>query len=91
MEAMAMGTPVIGTRIRGTNELLDGGAGLLVEVGDVEALAAAMTLVIAEPATAQACVRRARARVSRYTLGRVIALHDEMYQDLLDRPPRKVS
>ena len=83
MEAMAMGTPVIGTRIRGSNELLAGGAGLLVDVGDVDGLAAAMRLVVDDPAAAQACVERARRRIARYALPRVIRLHEEMYQDLL--------
>jgi glycosyltransferase involved in cell wall biosynthesis len=83
MEAMAMGTPVIGTRIRGTSELLAGGAGQLVDVGDVDALAAAMRLMVDDPAAAQACVERAHSRISRYALPRVVRLHQEMYQDLL--------
>jgi glycosyltransferase involved in cell wall biosynthesis len=85
MEAMAMQTPVVGTRIRGTNELLSGGAGLLVDVGDVEGLAAAMRLVADDPAAARARADRAHSRISRYALPRVIRLHQEMYQDLLGR------
>jgi glycosyltransferase involved in cell wall biosynthesis len=88
MEAMAMETPVIGTRIRGTNELLSGGAGLLVHVGDVEGLAAAMRLVVDDPDAARALVDRAHSRISRYALPRVIRLHQEMYQDLLGHRPK---
>jgi glycosyltransferase involved in cell wall biosynthesis len=91
MEAMAMGTPVIGTRIRGTGELLSGGAGALVDVMDVEALAAAMRQVVREPDTAKAWAARAQARVSRYAIERVVTLHDDLYQDLLDSPPRRSS
>ena len=39
MEAMSLGTPVIGTDIRGTRDLLEDGHGLLVPPRDVEALA----------------------------------------------------
>lgn len=83
MEAMAMGTAVIGTRIRGTGELLSDGAGLLVDVGDVDGLADAMQLVATDPVATQTLVDRARRRISRYALPRVIELHQEMYQDLL--------
>ena len=85
MEAMAMGTPAIGTRIRGTSELLSGGAGLLVDVGDVDALADALRLVVDQPAAARACVDVALKRISRYALPKVIRLHEEMYGDLLGR------
>jgi glycosyltransferase involved in cell wall biosynthesis len=43
LEAMAMGKAVIGTRVDGTREVLqDGENGLVVEPGDVGALAAAI-------------------------------------------------
>ena len=42
MEAMCLGTPVIGSDIRGTQDLLRDDAGLLFPVGDVEALTTAM-------------------------------------------------
>ena len=83
MESMAMGTPVIGTRIRGTSELLADGAGLLVEVGDVDGLADAMRRIVDDPLVAPACVEQARRRIPRYALPRVIELHQEMYEGLL--------
>lgn len=50
LEAMAMGLPVVATNIRGSREVvLDGVTGLLVEVGDVEALGAALVGLLAEP------------------------------------------
>jgi len=55
MEAMASGLPVVTTRIAGIPELVEHGvSGLLVPPGDVEALAAALTGLLADPA------RRAR-------------------------------
>ncbi|MFH1755308.1 MAG: glycosyltransferase family 4 protein [Candidatus Latescibacterota bacterium] len=47
MEAMAMELPVVATNIRGSREAVrDGLSGLLVEVGDVEGLAAAITSLL---------------------------------------------
>lgn len=42
LEAMSLGVPVVGTAHGGTSEILAGGAGLLVEPGDVEALVVAL-------------------------------------------------
>ncbi|MCX7593495.1 MAG: glycosyltransferase, partial [Fischerella sp.] len=45
MESLCMGTPAIGTEIRGTKDLLEGGCGILVKVGDVEGFTRAMSWV----------------------------------------------
>jgi colanic acid/amylovoran biosynthesis glycosyltransferase len=50
MEAMAAGVPVIATNSGGTAELVGGGAGLLVPVGDRPALTEALSNVIADDA-----------------------------------------
>jgi glycosyltransferase involved in cell wall biosynthesis len=50
-EAMAMGVPVVSTRISGIPELVDDGVhGLLVQSRDAEALAAALERVLVDPA-----------------------------------------
>jgi len=90
LEAMAMGTPVIGSRIRGTTELLEGGCGFLFELGDVDALAAAMRQAIEEPAVAKSMAAAARLRVERYALPRVIEMHQQMYEALLRPSPDEV-
>jgi glycosyltransferase involved in cell wall biosynthesis len=83
LEAMAAGTPVIGCRIRGTSELLEGGCGLLFEPGDVEGLTAAMRSVLDDGFEAEARARLARERVEAYALPRVLELHEELYERLL--------
>jgi glycosyltransferase involved in cell wall biosynthesis len=83
LEAMAMGLPVVGTRVRGTAELLDGGCGALVEVGDVKGLAAAIRGVLADPAAAAAAARRALERVRAHDERVVIRLHEELYDEAL--------
>ena len=50
LEAMAMGVPVVATRVTGTREAVrHGETGLLVELGDVAGLAAALALLIGHP------------------------------------------
>lgn len=53
LEAMACGTPVVSTELGGIPEMLDSGrSGLLVPVGDVAALRAAVTAVLEDEALA---------------------------------------
>jgi len=55
LEAMTACTPVIATRVGGTPEVIrDGTTGILVAPDDPDAMAAAISSVIAEPARAQA-------------------------------------
>jgi glycosyltransferase involved in cell wall biosynthesis len=66
-DAMALGRPVVSTRVSMIPEILDG-CGLLVEPGDVAALAVAITRLVDHPAEAQALGARARERcVQRYS------------------------
>ncbi len=96
LEAMSMGLPVVGTRVRGTTELLEDGCGTLVEVGDVEALAAGVRRMLSDPGEAAEVARRARERVAAHDERIVIRLHEELYADALAaraalRSPRSAS
>jgi glycosyltransferase involved in cell wall biosynthesis len=91
LEAMALGVPVIGADIRGIRDLIDGGAGMLAPVGDDERLAQALASMLAHPEAAQAMARRARAAVDAYELGRVIALHDQLYARALQATPALIE
>jgi glycosyltransferase involved in cell wall biosynthesis len=67
LEAMATGLPVIGTRISGMGEaVLHGETGLLVPGGDSNALADALTKMIADPTRWESLGRAGRARVESY-------------------------
>jgi len=67
VEALAVGTPVIATRAGGVEEVVrDGENGLLVEPGDVDALAAAIGRFVSEPALADALRAHAAASVAGY-------------------------
>lgn len=67
LDAMALGTPVVATRAGGIPEMLDGGAGLLVNPEDPAALADAVLRVINSPETAEALRERATARLEQFT------------------------
>lgn len=61
-EAMALGTPVIASRIAGIPEALDDGCGVLVPPGDVPALADAIDQLLSDPARRGDVAHRARHR-----------------------------
>jgi glycosyltransferase involved in cell wall biosynthesis len=83
LEAMSMGLPVVATRVRGSSELLEGGCGTLVEVGDVDGLAAGIRRMLSDPGAAAEVARRARERVAAHDERVVISLHEELYADAL--------
>ncbi len=91
LEAMAMGLPVVGSRIRGTEELLEGGCGWLYEVGDTQALSASLRSVLRDASTAAVMARRARKRVARYDVRNVIRLHADLYAEALGAPRAETS
>lgn len=64
MEALALGRPVIASRIAGTPELVDESCGWLIPAGDVEAIADAMIAALtAQPALLDDMGQKGRARV----------------------------
>jgi glycosyltransferase involved in cell wall biosynthesis len=87
LESMSMGIPVIGTRSRGLEELLEDDCGLLVPVRDPAALAAAMDRIVRAPELARGLVTRARERIlSRYSLDHILACHETLYDEALRGP-----
>jgi glycosyltransferase involved in cell wall biosynthesis len=83
LESLALGTPTIGTKIRGTQDLLEGGCGLLVDVGDVDALTDAMAWVLDRSEEAAQMSKLGEERISTYNLDVIIKLHEELYTEAL--------
>jgi glycosyltransferase involved in cell wall biosynthesis len=83
MESLALGLPTIGTKIRGTQDLLSDDCGLLVELGDVDGIAQAMAELIDRPERAQELSQRGRERIAAYDLQVIIKLHEQLYQEAL--------
>jgi glycosyltransferase involved in cell wall biosynthesis len=82
-EAMAAGLPVVASDVGGIPEVVrHGDTGLLVPPGDVDALAAALDRVTAEPALRSRLAAGARARSADYgwpaLAGRVAAVYDRV-------------
>jgi hypothetical protein len=74
LEAMALGKPVITTRVLGSEDYVEDGVnGLLVEPGDAEQLRAAIEKVLADPELEDRLARNALATVlERHTLDRYV-------------------
>lgn len=85
MESLCLEVPVIGTNIRGVQDLLKGGCGLLVKVGDVEGLALAMAWMLDHPEEAREMGRRGRKHMVGYDLRHILRLHEELYAEVVRR------
>lgn len=76
LEAMALGTPVVSTRVSGVPEMVDDGtSGLLVAERDPAALARALSAVLSEPDRSARLADAARERVEeRFSLTRNVGV-----------------
>jgi glycosyltransferase involved in cell wall biosynthesis len=88
LESLAMGTPVIGSRIRGISELIGNDGGIVVEPDDVEGMAAAMH-ALARSGQGPGLPASVAERMREYSLTNLLELHEHLYCDLLDEAPRR--
>jgi glycosyltransferase involved in cell wall biosynthesis len=87
LEAMACGIPVIATRSGGPEEILEGGAGILVPTDDPEAIAQAVEEVTSSKALADALTAKALKRVQQqYSLGRMFSQYEALIERLIRTP-----
>lgn len=85
LEAMALEVPVVATRIAGIPRLLDEGSnGLLVEPGDVETLAGALTAMLQDAEQRRQFAERANDAIAqRYSFDARMARIHQVYSELL--------
>jgi L-malate glycosyltransferase len=85
LEAMAAGVPVVATSVGGTPEIVDDGVtGLLVPPRDAEALAHAISSLLADPARRLAIGEAGRRRVEeRFSLEAMVRATEQLYERLL--------
>jgi len=89
LEAQACGVPVVASRVGGLPEVvLHDQTGILAEVGDVDAMARAVTRLLTDTKLrrdmGQAGARRAR---ELFSLERSLEQHVDLYRALIDRAP----
>jgi glycosyltransferase involved in cell wall biosynthesis len=86
LEAMALGKPVVATRVGGLPEVVvDGLTGLLVDPGDHKALARAMTALLSNRETAREMGRAGRDRAQAVFSGhRFAEMWRQIYRDVID-------
>jgi glycosyltransferase involved in cell wall biosynthesis len=83
-EAMAVGVPVVATRVGGVSYLVDEGrTGFIVEAGDVSALAERIVEVLADPTGASLLGANARERAERFRARAVAERVREVYAEVL--------
>lgn len=87
LEAMSCGLPVVVTRVSGTQEIVENrGAGLAVDIGDVEALAHAITKLAHDDSLREQLGRRGRAVIEeKYSIEAVVRRHDLLYERLVNK------
>jgi glycosyltransferase involved in cell wall biosynthesis len=83
MESLALETGVIGTKIRGIQELLADGGGRLVEVGNVDQITEAMAWTLAHPAAMKKMGEQGRVRMQEYALPQIVKLTEELYTEAI--------
>lgn len=90
VEAGAIGTPVIATRLGGVLDIMESGRdGLLVEPGDVEGMAQAMLEILKKPEQARKMADSLRRRVEKeFTLDQMTDKTLEVYRETL--PEKKI-
>lgn len=83
MESLCMETPVIGTDIRGTRDLLVDGKGLLIKVGDINGMAEAMAWILDHPDEVKKMGKRGREDMVNYDVPHILKLYESLYSDVL--------
>jgi glycosyltransferase involved in cell wall biosynthesis len=93
LEAFASGVAVVASAVGGLPEMVDPGrTGLLFQAGDVAALAAALSGLLADRAARERLVREARRMVvENYSLERMAADYGCHYRELLERLGRRIQ
>lgn len=91
MESLCLETPVIGSDIRGTRDLVSSDSRILFPVGDVEKLADAIKYLLNHPQEASMMGKRGRERMNNFDLRHIIKLHETLYAEALSSKPEQIN
>lgn len=83
MEAFCAGIPAIGSKIRGIRDLLDENCGILVEMGDIDALAIAIATMVDDNQARMAMGKNCRQKIVKYDVNEIIKLYEAIYTKAL--------
>ncbi len=90
MEAMALGKPVVASRVKGHEDLIeDGESGLLYPYGDAAACAAAVRRLMEDPALGERLATKARENLRRYDRETVFPQVMAAYESLTELPEKE--
>jgi glycosyltransferase involved in cell wall biosynthesis len=90
LESLALGVPVLGSRIRGIADVVEPDGGILFEPGDSDSLAKAIDDVATGPQVDEVTRARIRERLRPYGLEAVLAAHDDLYAAFAPDPGEAV-
>ncbi len=91
MESLCMETPVIGSNIRGTRDLLEDGYGLLFETGDVKGLAKAIAYFSDRPQEARSMGEKGRKSLSYYDVPSILQKYESLYNEALSLESKQIN
>jgi glycosyltransferase involved in cell wall biosynthesis len=86
LEALAAGTPLVATAVRGVRELVDGTTAALVPPDDEHALAEGLRRVLGDPSLAAALGRAGRRLAARYREADMVAAYLRLYETIKGTP-----
>lgn len=90
MESLCMETPVIGSNIRGTRDLLEDGYGLLFATGDVQGLAKAIAYLSDNPQAARSMGEKGRQSLSCYDVPSILQEYEALYTEALSAKSEQI-
>jgi glycosyltransferase involved in cell wall biosynthesis len=86
VESMALGTPVVGSRVGGIAEIIDDGeTGLLFQPGNAAKLADQLVSIQNNRATWERLSTASIKQSKRFSIDRIVENHLHLYQDLITR------
>ena len=85
LEAMAMGRPVVASRVGGLSDIVvDGQTGLLVAPGDERALREAIQCLLADPVLRERMGAKAKQRVVEFQARMIVPRIEQVYQEVME-------
>lgn len=91
MESLSLETPVIGSDIRGTRDLISSECGILFPVGNAVKLADAIKYLLNHPQSASIMGKRGREHMNNFNLPHIIKLHESLYNEALSLESKQIN